>query len=60
MKVGRDSQQNEKNLELWYGSQRFRTKDLKEYIVYLTLLMDEVFASIAHVCRDIRELEGRR
>ena len=60
MKVSRDSQENKKNLELWYGTHRYRTKSLKEYIEFLIVLMDEVLAAIAHVCRDIRMLEDRR
>jgi len=60
MKVGRNLKQNERNLDTWYQHHKYRTKDIKEYITYLTLLLDEVLAHIAHVCREIRELEGRR
>ena len=60
MKVSRDRKQNNENLDLWYGTHKYRTKSLKEYVEFLILLMDEVLAAIAHVCRSIRELEGRR
>lgn len=60
MKVSRNRKENNDNLDVWYGSHRYRTKSLEEYVSFLTLLMDEVLAAIAHVCRDIRALEGRR
>lgn len=60
MKASRDRKENNDNLDIWYGCHRYRTKDLKEYAEFLTLLLDEVLIAIAHVCRDIRELEGRR
>jgi hypothetical protein len=52
-------EKNNENLEVWYGEYKYKTKDLKEYITFLTLLMDEVLIAIAHVCKDTRELEGR-
>ena len=60
MKASFDRKGNNENLDVWYGCHRYRTKSLKEYIEYLTFLLDEVLIATAHVCRDIRVLEGRR
>ena len=60
MKVSRDRKQNNENFDLWYGCHRYRTKSLEEYVEFLLLLMDEQLAQLAHICRSMRELEGRR
>lgn len=45
--------------DVWYGDGRYRTKSLSEYIVFLKNLLDEILYLMAHICRDIRRLEGR-
>jgi hypothetical protein len=55
----RTREENKDNFDVWYGDHRYRTKDLKEYVVFLKHLLDEILYYLAYVCRDIRRLEGR-
>lgn len=50
---------NKEKFELWYGNERYRTKDLEEYVRFLKNLLDEILYRVAHICKDIRKLEGR-
>jgi hypothetical protein len=55
----RTREENKDNFDVWYGNHRYRTKDLKEYVIFLKHLLDEILYYLAYVCRDIRRLEGR-
>lgn len=46
--------------EIWYGNDKYRTKSINEYVEFLKKLLDEILYCLAHVCRDIRILEGRQ
>ncbi len=50
---------NKDKFEVWYGTHRYMTKDLKQYVEFLKNLLDEILYCLAHVCRDIRRLEAR-
>ncbi len=54
-----DRQDNKDKFELWYGTHKYRTKSLEQYVVFLKCLLDETLYYLAHVCRDIRRLEDR-
>ncbi len=56
----KDREQEKDKVDLWYGTHRYRTKDLKEYVVFLTNLLREIIYNLAFICRDIRVLEGRQ
>lgn len=58
--VNMDREKNSELLDVWYGDHRFRSKSVSEYTLFLRNLLHELLVCIAHVCRDIREIEGRR
>ncbi len=51
---------NKDKFELWYGTHKYRTKSLEQYVDFLKNLLDEILYYLAHICRDIRRLEGRQ
>ncbi len=52
-------QDSKDKFELWYGTHKYRTKSLEQYIFFLKNLLDEILLCLAHVCKDIRKLENR-
>ena len=48
------------NLDVWYGDHRYKSKNLKEYVTFLKLLLDEIILYLAYICRGVRRLEGRQ
>jgi len=54
-----DRLKNKELFDTWYGDDRFRSKSPAEYVEFLKNLLDEMLVHIAHLCRDIRKLEGR-
>lgn len=57
--MSKDSREHKEDFDLWYGTHRFRTKNLNEYIRFLKNLLDEILLVLAYICRDIRNLENK-
>ncbi len=54
-----DRTENKELFEIWYGEHKFRTKNLKEYLLFMNFLFDEILLRLAHLCKGFRQLEGR-